>query len=167
MGCHREVAARRKDERGRGKGRCFPLSQSERGTREVRKLKRATRPVLNEIFQGSEWRLSRWEQTAEAPGPYQFGLVLSAGVERRPGNGSSITGEEKGSEGRSPRALGIEKYPQGSDGLIRREGQETLVRYLPKPGQTLRYATPKGEAEKRANRAGNAEGPKSLSEVQS
>jgi hypothetical protein len=123
-------------------------------------------PVLNEILQGREWRLSRWEQTAEAPGPGQFGLVLSARAERWSGNGLSITGEEEGSEERSPRALGFERYPQGSDGLIRREGQETLVRYLPKRRQKLRHATSKGEAERRAIGTGNAVGPKSLSEVQ-
>jgi hypothetical protein len=40
-------------------------------------------------------------------------LRKSAGTERRRGNSSSITGKEKSSEGRNPRALGAERGFQG------------------------------------------------------
>jgi len=57
------------------KGDAFPERRTERDTREVQKLKRATRPVLNEIFWDGERQLSRREQTAEARGPGRIGLV--------------------------------------------------------------------------------------------
>jgi hypothetical protein len=82
------------------------------------------------------------------------------------GDSRPITGEEKSSEGRSSRALAVERDGQGS---LKAETAERVakpcVRHFLRAGQRFQDASSKEGVKRRAQRSGYAEGQRSSCEV--